>query len=107
MLDRIKGDFSLPADIAARGVSAQDLPGQYMYRDIGLKYWDAIYSWVHEYLSVSQYKTACTKDEGEATRPAESWCRKDEPIVDFSIVYRVQSNLYEDALQSIPTHDDP
>lgn len=46
-------DFSPETDLASRGMTTDDFPGRYPYRDIGLKYWDATYSWVKEYLDVS------------------------------------------------------
>eukprot|EP00903_Cladosiphon_okamuranus_P014800 g13709.t1 len=49
-LKRISSDFSPEADFAARGVTKEDFPGRYMYRDYGLKYWDATHTWVKEYL---------------------------------------------------------
>lgn len=33
-------------------MTKEDFPGRYMYRDIGLKYWEATHTWVKEYLSV-------------------------------------------------------
>ncbi|CAN0326469.1 unnamed protein product [Ectocarpus sp. 6 AP-2014] len=51
-LERISKDFSPEVDFAARGMTKTDFPGRYPYRDFGLKYWDAIYTWVKEYLDV-------------------------------------------------------
>ncbi len=53
-LDRISKDFSPEADFKARGVTTDDFPGRYMYRDYGLKYWEATHAWVKEYLDVSE-----------------------------------------------------
>lgn len=50
---RIQKDFSPEADFKNRGVTKEDFPGLYMYRDIGTLYWEATHTWVTEYLSVS------------------------------------------------------
>lgn len=50
---RISKDFSPEADFEARGMTKGSFPGRYPYRDVGLKYWDAIHTWVIEYLDVS------------------------------------------------------
>ncbi|CAN0224047.1 unnamed protein product [Ectocarpus sp. 6 AP-2014] len=51
-LERISKDFSPEVDFAARGVTKTDFPGRYPYRDVGLKYWEAIHTWVKDYLDV-------------------------------------------------------
>lgn len=52
-LERISGDFSPEADFAARGMTVEEFPGRYPYRDFGLQYWDATHTWVKEYLDAS------------------------------------------------------
>lgn len=52
-LERMSKDFSPEADFASRGMTKEDFPGRYPYRDFGLKYWEAIHTWVKEYLDVS------------------------------------------------------
>ena len=52
-LKRISKDFSPEADFEARGMTKESFPGRYMYRDYGLKYWDATHTWVKEYMDVS------------------------------------------------------
>ncbi|CAN0446817.1 unnamed protein product, partial [Ascophyllum nodosum] len=49
-LKRISKDFSPVEDFEARQVTKKDFPGRYLYRDIGAQYWEAIYTWVKEYL---------------------------------------------------------
>lgn len=34
-------------------MTKEDFPGRYPYRDSGLKYWEAIQTWVKDYLDVS------------------------------------------------------
>ncbi|CAM9747614.1 unnamed protein product [Pylaiella littoralis] len=51
-LERMSKDFSPETDLASRGMTTADFPGRYPYRDFGLKYWDATYTWVKEYLDV-------------------------------------------------------
>lgn len=46
-------DFSPGEDFKARGVTKEELPGRYPYRDSGLKYWEATHTWVKDYLDVS------------------------------------------------------
>lgn len=53
VLERIEKDFSPPQDFAARKMTTVDFPGRYPYRDFGTMYWDAIYTWVDEYLKVN------------------------------------------------------
>ena len=52
-LARISKDFSPESDIEARRMTKEDFPGRYPYRDSGLKYWEAIHTWVKDYLDVS------------------------------------------------------
>ncbi|CAM9249501.1 unnamed protein product [Ascophyllum nodosum] len=47
---RISKDFSPIADFEERQVTVKDFPGRYPYRDFGTQYWEAIYTWVKEYL---------------------------------------------------------
>ncbi|CAM9888708.1 unnamed protein product [Scytosiphon promiscuus] len=49
---RLSSDFSPEADFEARGMTTEDFPGRYAYRDVGLKYWAAIHTWVTEYLDL-------------------------------------------------------
>eukprot|EP00904_Undaria_pinnatifida_P007087 jgi/Undpi1/3508/HiC_scaffold_16.g06880.m1 len=51
-LDRISSDFSPEADFAHRGMTKEDFPGRYMYRDVGTQYWEATHTWVKEYLDI-------------------------------------------------------
>eukprot|EP00904_Undaria_pinnatifida_P007086 jgi/Undpi1/3507/HiC_scaffold_16.g06879.m1 len=51
-VDRISSDFSPEADFAHRGMTKEDFPGRYMYRDIGTQYWEATHTWVKEYLDI-------------------------------------------------------
>ncbi|CAM9225448.1 unnamed protein product [Hapterophycus canaliculatus] len=62
-LERISKDFSPEVDFEARGMTKKDFPGRYPYRDYGLKYWDAIHTWVKEYLDV--YYTSQMKLDGD------------------------------------------
>lgn len=50
---RIQKDFSPEADFKNRGVTKDDFLGLYMYRDVGMQYWEATHTWVTEYLNVS------------------------------------------------------
>lgn len=52
-LERMSKDFSPEADFVSRGMTKEDFPGRYPYRDFGLKYWEATHTWVKEYLDVS------------------------------------------------------
>lgn len=52
-LKRLSKDFSPEADFKARGMTKDNFPGRYMYRDQGLKFWDATHTWVKDYLDVS------------------------------------------------------
>ncbi|WP_411024178.1 lipoxygenase family protein, partial [Salmonella sp. s58408] len=49
---RIQKDFSPEADFKNRGVTKDDFPGLYMYRDVGMQYWEATHTWVTEYLNL-------------------------------------------------------
>lgn len=51
-LKRLSSDFSPEADLKSRSMTKEDFPGRYMYRDIGLQYWEATHTWVKAYLSV-------------------------------------------------------
>ncbi|CAM9249351.1 unnamed protein product [Ascophyllum nodosum] len=51
-LKRISKDFSPVADFEEREVTKTDFPGRYPYRDFGTLYWEAIYTWVKEYLDI-------------------------------------------------------
>ena len=57
-LKRISKDFSPIADFEERQVTKKDFPGRYPYRDIGTQYWEAIYTWVKEYLDVRASHTS-------------------------------------------------
>ncbi|CAN0288357.1 unnamed protein product [Ascophyllum nodosum] len=62
-LKRISKDFSPIADFEARQVTKKDFPGRYLYRDFGTQYWEAIYTWVKEYLDI--YYTSEKDVEGD------------------------------------------
>eukprot|EP00904_Undaria_pinnatifida_P008485 jgi/Undpi1/4767/HiC_scaffold_18.g08120.m1 len=51
-LARMSKDFSPGEDFKARGVTKEELPGRYPYRDSGLKYWEATHTWVKDYLDI-------------------------------------------------------
>eukprot|EP00752_Nemacystus_decipiens_P003497 g3229.t1 len=64
-LERMSKDFSPEADFAARQMTKEHFPGRYPYRDFGLKYWEAIYTWVKEYLEVYYSTDADINDDTE------------------------------------------
>ncbi|CAN0351893.1 unnamed protein product [Ascophyllum nodosum] len=64
-LKRLASDFSPPADFEARGMTEDDFPGRYAYRDYGLKYWDAVLDWVTEYLDLYYVSDSDIDDDDE------------------------------------------
>ena len=51
-------DFSPEADFKARGMTCEDFPGRYPYRDAGMRYWEATHAWVQDYLDVSLLRSS-------------------------------------------------
>lgn len=65
VLKRIAKDFSPPKDFAARGVTVEEFRGYYPYREFGTKYWEAIYTWVKEYLDIYYTSETAMEDDYE------------------------------------------
>ncbi|CAM9254471.1 unnamed protein product [Phaeothamnion confervicola] len=77
VIDALSQDLTFPADLKRRGMTKEEFPYLYPYRDDAQLHWDAIRTWVEEYLAVYYGSDAATRVQRMANDPELNAWMKD------------------------------